>query len=376
MAESKREYRYIQFPLCLLQLTYIEPVEGFKMIYWYTVLNSVKNEGYNNIVVCRHLMNAYNELDDNIPTKLKELITQYFPDNILNENDLLQVWKSDEKFKDTAIIWYKITHYWRPETLKKWNINILFDEYYKAVKHIESFEKNYGKDAEVNVKQEMLAEFINSANRFDSFRAYLGIKSKIGLKKFVKINKPDILGRMIGCKSTAAFEHYKTNKYLMPTVEKYSKRCHMDKLLKDLIKSGFIMYFSNQGWRYIYLSTYMEPEKLKKLIEKSNTKINIENRRKAVSASLFSKDYNKLTAEVVSNEFIRPTVEEVEEYCKENNYKINPETFVDYYDSRGWYAGKSKIKDWKATVRTWNKNQYLQSKPDNPAVRIKYPNIT
>lgn len=374
MAESKRDDEYIQFPLCLLQLTYIEPVEGFKMIYWYTVLNSVKNEGYNNIVVCRHLMNAYNGLDDNIPTKLKELITQYFPDNILNENDLLQVWKSDEKFKDTAILWYKITHYWRPETLKKWNINILFEEYYKAVKHIESFEQKFGKDSQVSVKVNQLTDFINSNNRFDLFRSYLGIKSIIGIKKFAKTNKQIILGRMIGCKSAAAFEHYKTNKYLMPTVEKYSNRCHMDKLLKDLIKSGFIMYFSNQGWRYIYLSTYMEPEKLKKLIEKSNTKINIENRRKAVSASLFSKDYNKLTAEVVSNEFIRPTVEEVEEYCKENNYKINPETFVDYYESRGWYAGKSKIKDWKSAVRYWNKNTTKQ-KSENSVMNYERPSM-
>lgn len=56
--------------------------------------------------------------------------------------------------------------------------------------------------------------------------------------------------------------------------------------------------------------------------------------------------------------FVKPTVEEVAEYCKERGNNIDPEHFVDYYDGNGWKVGRNSMKDWKATVRTWEKNGY------------------
>ncbi len=53
--------------------------------------------------------------------------------------------------------------------------------------------------------------------------------------------------------------------------------------------------------------------------------------------------------------FTPPKLEEVKAYCKERNNNIDPETFIDYYTSNGWVVGKNKMKDWKATVRTWEK---------------------
>ena len=53
--------------------------------------------------------------------------------------------------------------------------------------------------------------------------------------------------------------------------------------------------------------------------------------------------------------FVPPTVEEVAAYCGERNNRIDPQTFVDFYASKGWVVGKSKMKDWKAAVRTWEK---------------------
>lgn len=51
--------------------------------------------------------------------------------------------------------------------------------------------------------------------------------------------------------------------------------------------------------------------------------------------------------------FIIPTVQQVEEYCKERNNNINAEYFINYYDTKGWMIGKNKIKNWKACIRTW-----------------------
>lgn len=55
--------------------------------------------------------------------------------------------------------------------------------------------------------------------------------------------------------------------------------------------------------------------------------------------------------------FFKPSTEEIKEYCNERNNGINAERFFDYYEARGWMIGKNKMKNWKAAVRTWEKNQ-------------------
>lgn len=55
--------------------------------------------------------------------------------------------------------------------------------------------------------------------------------------------------------------------------------------------------------------------------------------------------------------FVPPTVEEVTEYCIERGNMVDPETFVDFYESKGWLVGKTKMKDWKAAVRTWERSE-------------------
>ena len=54
--------------------------------------------------------------------------------------------------------------------------------------------------------------------------------------------------------------------------------------------------------------------------------------------------------------FKNPTIDEVKEYCLERGNNINPETFIDFYESNGWKVGKNSMKDWKASLRTWEKN--------------------
>lgn len=60
--------------------------------------------------------------------------------------------------------------------------------------------------------------------------------------------------------------------------------------------------------------------------------------------------------------FIPPTVEEVEDYINERGYGINAHKFVDYYTANGWRVGKSPMKDWRAAVRNWSRNNYQSDK--------------
>ena len=54
---------------------------------------------------------------------------------------------------------------------------------------------------------------------------------------------------------------------------------------------------------------------------------------------------------------IYPTIEQVKKYCFERNNSVDSETWFNFYSSKGWMIGKNKMKDWKAAVRTWEKNK-------------------
>ena len=56
--------------------------------------------------------------------------------------------------------------------------------------------------------------------------------------------------------------------------------------------------------------------------------------------------------------FRPPSLEEVRKYCTERNSAVNPESFVNWYQSIGWkVSGKTPMKDWKAAVRTWEQRE-------------------
>lgn len=55
--------------------------------------------------------------------------------------------------------------------------------------------------------------------------------------------------------------------------------------------------------------------------------------------------------------FSPPTLEEVKAYLDERGSAIEAASFIDFYESKGWMIGKNKMKDWKAAVRTWERNK-------------------
>ena len=69
-----------------------------------------------------------------------------------------------------------------------------------------------------------------------------------------------------------------------------------------------------------------------------------------------------------TQKFIKPTVEEIKAYCDDRKNNVDPLRFYDFYESKGWYVGKNKMKDWKACVRTWERNSNDKPKEikDNP----------
>lgn len=65
-----------------------------------------------------------------------------------------------------------------------------------------------------------------------------------------------------------------------------------------------------------------------------------------------------------SNRFAPPSVDDVRAYCLERGNNIDPDKFVDYYTGNGWMVGRNKMKDWKATVRSWERNDFNSGKKE------------
>lgn len=69
-----------------------------------------------------------------------------------------------------------------------------------------------------------------------------------------------------------------------------------------------------------------------------------------------NEDENKDNNKIIKKKFTPPTIEEVDEFCKERDNGIDAEAFVAFYATNGWTQGKGKpIKNWKACVVTWEK---------------------
>lgn len=110
----------------------------------------------------------------------------------------------------------------------------------------------------------------------------------------------------------------------------------------------------------------------------SDTTINhksgiINNKSEIQNQELFEEQVEEIT----SKKFKKPTLKEVIEYCTERKNGVDPNQFIDHYDSNGWrVGGKAPMKNWKASVRTWERNGYSKttsSQGNGKAVNLDDP---
>lgn len=71
------------------------------------------------------------------------------------------------------------------------------------------------------------------------------------------------------------------------------------------------------------------------------------------------------------NKFSPPTLEEVKAYCSERGNHVDAQRWFDYYTSNGWKVGKNPMRDWKAAVRTWERD----NKQKGAAIKTPYDGL-
>lgn len=157
----------------------------------------------------------------------------------------------------------------------------------------------------------------------------------------------------------------------------------ISKWIKSLIDGGYIRshLVYKEGTkeiekRCITISEYPIEEKL-------NTPLTFVN--DTIEEKLKDNNTTNTTMNDLNNRakrFVPPTVEEVKAYCQERKNNVDAEAFVNFYESKGWYVGKNKMKDWQAAVRTWeksnNQNKSQDTTPpsyDSDAYRQKAQNV-
>ncbi len=103
------------------------------------------------------------------------------------------------------------------------------------------------------------------------------------------------------------------------------------------------------------------------------------NTKESITKKLNTKESNKDNNIVPIQEkrFIPPTVEDVAAYCQARHNTVDAERFIDYYESNGWKVGRNKMKDWKAAVRSWERNDFNKGKKTYGAtgIEIKKPAV-
>ena len=140
-------------------------------------------------------------------------------------------------------------------------------------------------------------------------------------------------------------ECFASNKYF---ADLYGKsKTSISVWVSELVKFGYIKvhYTYKVGTKEI-LNRYIS-------ILKGGIQENLNTPYKKTSKS----NTTSINTMIVNNKgsFVKPLIFDIKSYCIERKNNVDCETFYDFYESKGWVIGKSKMKSWKACIRTWEK---------------------
>jgi hypothetical protein len=180
---------------------------------------------------------------------------------------------------------------------------------------------------------------------------YAIISAEVRYDKNLSANAKLLYGE-ITCLTNENGFCFANNKYFAELYEK--SKVTISKWISELVVNGYVStsYTYKEGSkeidkRYISILKGGIKEKLKGGIKENfkdnNTSIN--------NTSIIKEKIKKRKS------FIVPTIIEIEDYCRLRCNEINAEQFYDFYQSKGWMVGKTKMKDWKAAIRNWERNR-------------------
>ncbi len=156
-----------------------------------------------------------------------------------------------------------------------------------------------------------------------------------------------------------------------------------DKILDKLIKIKKLIPFDADGKKWLFIKKFLKYQRVDKPSRNRNPQapkellgedypttpepLNDEVKLREVK---LSKDKRRESSNKDIKKFIKPTLQEIKEYCIQRENKVNHLKFFNHYESNGWKVGRNNMKNWKAAVRTWESSDFINNKTKSDSERI------
>ena len=148
---------------------------------------------------------------------------------------------------------------------------------------------------------------------------------------------------VLDCNELVKFAFLNMKNLIDEDKQKYKLKCEKNR--QNGIKSGFVR---------------------RNKIEQSLTSVNERLKNEPIKENKIKENKIKENKVKENKTFIKPTLEEINNFIIENNLKVNTETFYYYYEANGWKIGKVAMKNWQATLRQWNARENKKIADSSP----------
>lgn len=166
-------------------------------------------------------------------------------------------------------------------------------------------------------------------------------------------------------------------RFLLGRIHPYSNDVDaglLDVALRDLGSTGLVEFYKVNGCSYYEIPGWSENQRIDhptKSKMPKNTALLINDGNSREDSRGFAKipvrirdqgsgikDQGSRTRERKGTaRFARPSISEVKAYCQERNNGVDPQAFIDFYESKGWQIGRTPMKSWQAAIRTWERRE-------------------
>ena len=140
-------------------------------------------------------------------------------------------------------------------------------------------------------------------------------------------------------------ECYISNEYiaeLLGVSVRWASKC-----LSHLLDLGLVRVVKFDGRKRYVESTIQFKADLNDSSMQDGIKVPHTNNNEYINNTLSNKDTRQ--------KFVKPSIEEIRQYCQEKGVNVDAEQFFNFYESKGWLIGKSPMENWRAAVSTWAK---------------------
>lgn len=252
--KKNEPYRYILFPLSLLQEIFKKPKTGFSDIFDYGIYKtaSTQETTLDNAVKQSLYCFYRGGLTDSLKKKFDYMVYNnvFSPDEDYNGFNANEFYPEDEiqsitqHLHENQSLSDEIIEFHKLRQIKGvLNIKFSIEGIAETYKRLNKEYNDFKRCPLVMISKEMMFDYyLNQKSEYEKvlFATYAGIRSIIGNKQFCQTTRNMIFTRMVGAKNNEALVEILKDKKVNGIYGKYTKRYHEEKIINELRAKGYI----------------------------------------------------------------------------------------------------------------------------------------